>query len=124
MSACDHTAKQFLTAFGDAGDAVFGRSAAEVRQLEAENSPVSNGPPEGCSSGRVGRDEGGVGQESAPPRCQSGLSGIMMPVALPSVEGRAFPGWVLVGRSQVLVLGVMTVFQGCLGSCCLRTRRR
>ncbi|EFJ49234.1 hypothetical protein VOLCADRAFT_104448 [Volvox carteri f. nagariensis] len=37
MSACDHTSKQYLTAFGDAGDAIFGRTAAEVRQLEAEN---------------------------------------------------------------------------------------
>ncbi|GLI66607.1 hypothetical protein VaNZ11_010528 [Volvox africanus] len=40
MSACDHTARQFLTAFGDAGDAIFGgKTAGEVRQLEAENSP-------------------------------------------------------------------------------------
>ncbi|GLC43682.1 hypothetical protein PLESTM_001504100 [Pleodorina starrii] len=37
MSACDHTAKQFLTAFGDAGDTIFGRPAADVRQLEADN---------------------------------------------------------------------------------------
>ncbi|KAG2491292.1 hypothetical protein HYH03_010298 [Edaphochlamys debaryana] len=34
MSACDHTGKQFLTAFGDAGDQLFGRTAPEMRQLE------------------------------------------------------------------------------------------
>ncbi|GFR50485.1 hypothetical protein Agub_g12748, partial [Astrephomene gubernaculifera] len=38
LSACDHTGKQFLTAFGDSGDGIFGRTAAEVRQLEQENS--------------------------------------------------------------------------------------
>lgn len=37
MSAMDHTGKQYLTAFGEAGDVVFGRSPLEVRQLEIEN---------------------------------------------------------------------------------------
>ncbi|KAG2449859.1 hypothetical protein HYH02_005382 [Chlamydomonas schloesseri] len=37
LSACDHTGRQSLTAFGDAGDAIFGRSAAEVRELEVSN---------------------------------------------------------------------------------------
>lgn len=40
MSAMDHTGKQYLTAFGEAGDVVFGRSPLEVRQLEIENPQV------------------------------------------------------------------------------------
>ncbi len=57
MSAMDHTGKQYLTAFGEAGDVVFGRSPLEVRQLEIEN-PQVRGQQPGLGGAGAGRDLG------------------------------------------------------------------